>query len=122
MPKKPTIAALKNEAAIIKAGLDDDVAPDQLDRENLHAARAPPEVVIAVGQAYGNLHQSANYLGVSDWRFKRLLKYRVIPRGFPMTPKGPHFWAFKTLDMAMAKCAASRKPRRQPPARIEVDA
>jgi hypothetical protein len=114
---RPSLAALKNETAIIKAGLDDDVEQDQLDRENVHAARAPPEVTISIGQAYGDKYQAAAYLGVSSWRFVRLVQRRVIPRGFPMTPKGPHYWSFKTLDMAMAKCVASRKPRRQPPQR-----
>jgi hypothetical protein len=121
MSKKPKIAALKNTAAIIKAGLDDDVGQDQLDRKTVHAARAPPEVTVAVGQAYGNKRQSAQYLGISIWRFIRLVNRGVIPRGWPMRPKGPHYWSFKVLDMAMVRCAASRRPRRQPPKRLAAE-
>jgi hypothetical protein len=115
---KSKLAAL-NEAAIVEAGLDDDVELDQNDRTHAHGARAPPDITVLGGQAYGNKHQSARYLGISVWRFIRLVNRRVLPRGFPMTPKGPHHWSFRKLDLAMAKCAASRKPRRQPPLRSQ---
>jgi hypothetical protein len=106
LSRVPIDLAEINKTEAEQAGLKPDV-PQQQRHAHASRGRGPPQ------RGYTDRRGAAMFLGIGLWFFDQLVRECVLPRGFPLTPGGKHFWSYQALDEAMTKAARSRKPRRK---------